>query len=153
VTVLELVSPTNKATGPGRDSYLAKQREVLTSQAHLIEIDLLRGGQHVLSVPQWATQQKGPYDNLICVNRARGSRDDFELYPRRLADRLPRIRIPLADDDPDVALDLQSVLTQAYDMGRYSERLQYDQPCQPPLTTEQQAWAEKHLAAARAGTG
>ncbi len=152
VTVIELVSPTNKATGPGLDSYLTKQREVLASQAHLVEIDLLRGGEHVLSVPHWAAQHKGPYDYLVCVNRARGLRDDFDLYPRRLEDRLPRIRIPLADDDPDVALDLQSILTQAYDMGRYGERLRYDQPCQPPLTAEHQAWVEKHLAAARART-
>jgi hypothetical protein len=150
VTVVELVSPTNKASGPGRDSYLSKQRKVLASQAHLVEIDLLRGGQHVLSVPHWAAEQKGPYDTLVCVNRAYGLRDDFDLYPRRLEDRLPRIRIPLADDDPDVPLDLQAVLVQAYDMGRYGERLRYDQPCQPPLTAEHQAWVEKHLAAARA---
>src|SRR5581483_6545142 len=39
VTVLEGLSPYNKATGPGRDAYLAKQAEVVASDAHLVEID------------------------------------------------------------------------------------------------------------------
>ena len=37
VAVIEVLSPTNKYAGPGRESYLAKQREVLDSDAHLIE--------------------------------------------------------------------------------------------------------------------
>src|SRR5438128_11141897 len=48
VTVIEVISPTNKYAGPGRESYLAKQREVLQHEAHLVVIDLLRTGQHVL---------------------------------------------------------------------------------------------------------
>jgi hypothetical protein len=56
VTVIEVVSPTNKFAGPGRKSYLAKQEEVLASQAHLVEIDLLRVGPHVLSIPERSAQ-------------------------------------------------------------------------------------------------
>ena len=41
VTVIEVVSPSNKYAGPGRRSYVAKQQEVLTSDTHLVEIDLL----------------------------------------------------------------------------------------------------------------
>ena len=52
VAVLEVLSPTNKYAGPGRSSYLAKQAEVLKSPAHLIEIDLLRQGPHVLALPE-----------------------------------------------------------------------------------------------------
>src|SRR5262249_6753075 len=37
VTVLEVVSPTNKFAGPGRTLYLAKQREVRNSPTHLVE--------------------------------------------------------------------------------------------------------------------
>ena len=40
VTVIEVLSPANKYAGPGRDSYLAKQRDVLNSPAHLVEVDL-----------------------------------------------------------------------------------------------------------------
>lgn len=43
VTVIELLSPSNKRTGDDRQQYLAKRRELLRSPAHLVEIDLLRG--------------------------------------------------------------------------------------------------------------
>jgi hypothetical protein len=142
VTVIEVVSPSNKYAGPGRDSYLTKQREVLESQTHRVEIDLLRGGTSVVAVPEWAARDLGDYQTLVCVNRAKGARDLFELYRRGIRDRLPRIRIPLSEPDPDVPLDLQAVLSQTYEAGRYRDILRYDSPCTPPLTPDDQAWAE-----------
>jgi hypothetical protein len=53
VALIEVVSPTNKAAGPGRESYVAKQQETLARDCHLVEIDLLRRGRHVLSIPAW----------------------------------------------------------------------------------------------------
>jgi len=47
VAVIEVISPTNKVEGPGRKSYLNKQRKVRKSTAHLVEIDLLRTNLHV----------------------------------------------------------------------------------------------------------
>lgn len=100
VTVIEVVSPTNKYAGPGRNSYLAKQHEVLTSDVHLVEIDLLRQGPHVLAVPEHVARERASFEYLTSVNRSEGFRETFELYPTNLRDRLPRVRIPLADDDP-----------------------------------------------------
>ncbi len=145
VTVIEVVSPTNKYAGPGRDSYRGKQREVLHSQAHLVEIDLLRMGPHVLAVPEWAARNRTPYDYLVCVNRAANQREKYELYFGHLRQRLPRIRIPLADDDPAVVADVQAILTQVYEAGSYGERLNYAVPCVPPLSAEDQAWANQQL--------
>jgi hypothetical protein len=153
VAVLEVLSPANKYAGPGRDSYLAKQHEVLASQAHLIEIDLLRRGPHTLAVPEWIARQHASYDYLICVNRAEGLRDRFRLYPRQLRQRLPRIRVPLADGDPDVVLDVQAVLAQTYEAGSYHERLRYDRPCIPSLSAEDQAWADELIRASQQGQG
>ena len=153
VAVLEVLSPANKYAGPGRDSYLAKQQEVLASQTHLIEIDLLRRGPHVLAVPEWIARQHASYDYLICVNRAEGLRDRFRLYPRPLRQRLPRIRVPLADGDPDVVLDVQAVLAQTYEAGSYDKRLRYDQPCVPPLPAEDQAWADEMIRAVQQSAG
>lgn|SRR5262245_25947649 len=152
VTVIEVVSPTNKYAGPGRDSYLEKQREVLASQAHLVEIDLLRTGPHVLTVSQSAARGRGAYDYLMCVNRAKEPRDEYELYRRSLRGRLPRIRIPLAKGDPDVMLDLQAALERAYEAGRYADRLNYGVPCVPPLSPEDQAWANERIQQARQET-
>jgi len=142
VTVLEVVSPTNKYAGPGRESYVARQTEVRRSTAHLIEIDLLRAGPHVVAIPEWAARQHGPYDYLVCVNRAEGLRDRFSLYPRLVRERLPRMRLPLAAPDPDIVLDIQAVLARTYDAGGYAERLNYAAPCVPPLAPEDQVWAD-----------
>ncbi len=45
VTVIELLSPTHKENGRNREKYLLKRGRVLRSSAHLVEIDLSRGGQ------------------------------------------------------------------------------------------------------------
>jgi hypothetical protein len=153
VAVIEVVSPTNKYAGPGRRSYRAKQAEVLRGAAHLIEIDLLRAGPHVLAVPEYAARTKAEYDYLVCVNRARDPRDVYELYPRRLRERLPRVRIPLADADPDVALDVQAVLEHVYEAGSYADRLDYDRPCSPSLREDDQAWADQRIAEERRAGG
>jgi hypothetical protein len=146
VAVIEVVSPTNKAAGPGRESYLDKQREILARECHLIEIDLLRRGRHVLSIPDWRAQELQPYDYLVCVSRW-PERNRYHLYSRKLRERLPRLRVPLAEGDPDVPLDLQSALEQVYVEGRYMRRVRYDEPCIPSLAAEDQAWAtERWLA-------
>jgi Protein of unknown function (DUF4058) len=143
VTVIELVSPTNKYASPGRVSYVAKQTEVRQSTAHLVEIDLLRTGPHVVAVPEWAARAHGPYEYLMCVNQAVGLRDRFQLYPRRLRERLPRIRLPLVVPDPDIVLDIQAVLAHTYEVEGYAERLNYAIPCVPPLSPEDQTWADR----------
>src|SRR5262245_35509774 len=63
VTSIEILSPTNKTPGePGRDLYLRKQREILNSKVHLVEIDLLRGGEHTTAVPRiLAEAVAGPF--------------------------------------------------------------------------------------------
>jgi hypothetical protein len=148
VTVIELVSPANKGRGQGRGSYLAKQRQVLRSDAHLVEIDLLRKGRHVLAVPEGMLRRQADYDYLISVNRAREDRGEFELYPRGLRQRLPHIRIPLAGNDLDVQPDLQAVLAQTYEAGRYRDLIRYDRPCVPALHPDDQAWADELIRAA-----
>jgi hypothetical protein len=148
VTVIELVSPTNKAAGPGRDSYLAKQREIRDSECHLVEIDLLRRGSHVMSVPEPYIKPAKPFDYLACVNRW-PARNRFELYPCRLRNPLPTIGIPLADPDPDAPLSLQRALEHVYENSGYMLRVLYDEPCKPPLSAEDQEWASAQWSAYR----
>jgi hypothetical protein len=85
VASIEVVSPANKTLdNPGREMYLAKQREILAGQAHLVEIDLLRGGTHVTSVPrEQALAKAGEYDHHVCVHRF-DRPNDFFVYPIRL---------------------------------------------------------------------
>ena len=149
VTVIELVSPSNKYAGEPRELYVAKQREVLGSYCNLVEIDLLRAGPHVVAVREIDAQGHGPYDYLISVNRAT-NRSRFEVYPLRLRNRLPTFNVPLSEDAADVALDLQQVVTTTYDRGVYSLKVRYNRPCRPPLRPEDQAWADELIRAAGA---
>ncbi len=148
VALIEVVSPTNKAAGPGRVSYQAKQPETLERDCHLIEIDLLRNGRHVLCVPEWRVEFLRPFHSLCCVSRW-PARNRYEVYPLLLRQRLPRLKIPLGDDDPDAVLDLQAALEQVYTEGRYARRIRYDQPCEPPLAPDDQIWAIEQLATFR----
>ncbi len=149
VTVLEVVSPANKAAGVGRNAYRAKQRETLGSECHLVEIDLLRRGRHVLAVPSTGAREHGAFDYLVSINRW-PNRKRFELLPCRLREPLPRIAIPLRDPDADAPLDLQKILEQAYDEGGYMFRVLCDQPCEPRLRNDDQHWATERWGAYRA---
>lgn len=55
--------------------------------------------------------------------------------------------------EPDVMLDVQAVLIQFYEAGKYRERPRYDQPRLPPLPAEQQASEDGWIHAARPGDG
>jgi hypothetical protein len=78
VTAIEVLSPSNKTPGErGRDLYLRNQRELLDSPAHLVEIDLLRGGTHTTAVPlDRLSAMVGPFEYHVSVHRS----DLFEDY-------------------------------------------------------------------------
>jgi Protein of unknown function (DUF4058) len=105
VTVLDLLSPTNK--GRHRDQYLRKRDQVLASTAHLVEIDLLRGGD-----PMPAPDRPG-CDYLVTVSRAE-RRPEADFWPVRLRERLPVIPVPLRAPVQDATLDLQELLHRVY---------------------------------------
>ncbi len=137
VTVIEILSPANKTPGQGSQLYRQKQQEILQSQAHLVEIDLLSQGLPAVALPEPALSNLPPHRYLVSVNRA-PDRRRFELYPIPLAQRLPCCRIPLRAPDPDVALDLPAIFTRCYDNGGYSDFVDYHQPPPAPLSEEEQ---------------
>ncbi len=149
VTLIEIVSPSNKQPGPDRRAYESKQMEVLSSDASLIEIDLLRGGQRLLPYPELeaAVYDLAP-DYLVLLNRSalrEGYWMDFSLYPVALREPLPCILVPLAGDDPDVLLDLQVAVNRAYRDGPYTRMVDYTVEPDPPLRPEDTAWADQLL--------
>jgi Uma2 family endonuclease len=142
VTVIEVLSPSNKRLGQGRELYLSKQREVLASSASLVEIDLLRGGEPTVAVPASAALAS-PYRVVVSLAADRRLR---QLYSIQLRDRLPRIAVPLLAADTPVVLDLQGLLDQAYENGGYRRRLDYQKPPVPPLAEAELAWARERIA-------
>jgi Protein of unknown function (DUF4058) len=147
VASIEVLSPANKVLGsPGRDKYREKQREVLAGQTHLVEIDLLRGGEHTTAVPRdLAVAKAGTFDYHVC-----GRRFDqpglYFVYPIKLEQRLPGITIPLLPGDPDVRLALQPIFDKAYDAGPYRRSINYgEDPIIPPLEPDRLAWVKARL--------
>ncbi len=144
VTSIEVLSLSNKTRGnPGRDKYLEKQREILDSEVHLVEIDLLRGGIHTSAVPRdLARARAGPFDYHVSIRRFDRPKDFF-FYPIELPQRLPAIAVPLLPGDPAVMLDLQAVFDQAYEFGPYRKEVVYgEDPIIPALRPERQEWAK-----------
>ena len=135
VTVVELLSPSNKRQGPDREQYLAKRRQLLASAVHLVEIDLLRGG------PRMPVEGLPDCDYCIVVSRVE-KRPDVGIWPVRLRERLPVIPIPLRAPDADARLDLQEALNRLYDAAGYEDYIYEGMP-QPPLHPEDAAWVRQ----------
>ncbi|MEZ6130029.1 MAG: DUF4058 family protein [Planctomycetaceae bacterium] len=141
VTVIELLSPSNKRAGAeGRRVYLTKREDLLQSRTSLVEIDLLRGGERL---PTLEPLPKADYFAFVC--RAKRRRH-AAVYAWPLNHRLPVIPIPLAIDDVEVPLDLQAVFDSVYDRAGYDYSLSYRTPVEPPLNEDESKWAEGLLA-------
>jgi len=125
VTVLELLSPTNKS-GTGRGQYLGKRDRLLREEINLVELDLIRGGQRLRlgrSLPA------GHYYAFV----SRSTRHpDCEVYYWSVRDRLPTIPIPLRASDADVRIDIGDAVHTAYERGPYQGLVRYAEPPPPP---------------------
>jgi hypothetical protein len=138
VTSIEFLSPTNKR-GRGRKKYLAKRGRILSSTAHLMEIDLLRQGQRVPMV-----RPLPPASYFVFLSRTE-ERPMTEIWPISLRDALPVVPVPLLPGDADVPLDLQSALNNIYDQVGYDLAVDYGKPPEVPLSEEEAAWAGELL--------
>jgi hypothetical protein len=134
VTVIELLSPSNNR-GDGRLQYLVKRNALLSTRVHLVEIDLLVGGERL---PLRDALPSGDYFAYV----ARGNRRlDCQVYAWSIRQALSTIMIPLAAPDPDIALELGELCTTTYDRGRYKRSLNYSIPPAAPLPAEELQWA------------
>jgi hypothetical protein len=124
LATVEVLSPANKS-GSYVPRYREKRMRFLASQAHFMEIDLLRGGDNP-SRQLFPELPPTPY--FIFVARKTSIGRNEEGYPLRLQDSLPVMGLPLGPPRPDLPLDLASAFRAAYDLSvrpgsiRYSER-------------------------------
>lgn len=141
VTSIVLLSPANKRPGvDGAHAYEQKRQELFASNVHLLEIDLLRGGQR----PSLA-RPLPPAPYFVFLSRSY-RRPLIDVWPAPLQAALPVVPVPLIYPDPDVALDLTRILHQVYRNARYERRIDYrTDPPPPELTTEDAAWLDARL--------
>jgi len=141
VTLVDAVSPQNKMTDEGRQTYLHKREECKRSGANLVEIDLVLQGQPTLDysrdgLPDW--------DYAVTVTRTRQP-ERYEIYTATLQKKLPRFRLPLAADDRDHVLDLQAAFARCYDQGGFAAQIDYHRDPALPLNDEDRNWLDELL--------
>lgn len=134
ITVIEVLSPSNKQSGSSRDQYLATRQALLDIRANLVEIDLLRGGK---PIPRLEGTDRD-YAYSVLVSRVQ-DRPRAGFWPMHLRERLPIIPIPLRNPDDDARLDLQEILNHVYDTSGYEDYIYSGLP-DPPLEGEDRDW-------------
>lgn len=139
-TVIEILNPANKIRGArGRTSFMEKRREVMDSEVHWVEIDLLRAGDPSVLRPSLRRS-----DYRVLVSRA-DRRSKGMYWPVSVRQALPVIGIPLRGKDADAPLDLGNVLNAAYEHAGYDLSIDYREEPVPPLEAGDAAWADQLL--------
>lgn len=143
ITVIEFVSPSNKRN-PGLGDFRGKRAELLSADVNFVEIDLVRSGSwRRLMRPHYCPPE---YSTVYRVT-VRKPTDPAAvlLYPISLREALPSIVIPLRARDPEIRLELQTLVNHAYASGRYARRINYQKQSDPPVDLADEAWVREML--------
>lgn len=143
VTVIEVLSPANKrANSDGRSEGLKKREQLQRTSINLVELDLLRGGMRLPTIPE---PPPADYYALIC----RGNRrPQAECYAWMLRTPLSPIPIPLASPVPDAKLDIGAATKTVYERAGFEHALDYGATgLKPPLAAGDAAWAKECVGA------
>jgi len=137
VTVIEILSPTNKS-GAGRDEYLEKRASLIERPVNLVEIDLLLGGR-----PTPLGESLPAHHYRATVARS-ADRPAAQVYAWTIRHPLPSLPIPLRPPDPDTLLDLGAAFEMTYRLGRFGRIVRHGTQLSEnlPLGAADREWAE-----------
>jgi len=141
VTVVEILSHTNKRSGENRQKYLRKRRKFLSAPVHFVEIDLLRAWEPMPFLGHV------PGDYRIFIHR-REQEYQAHLYPFTVRQTVPIFPLPLLPEDQEPPVNLGPLLKDIYLRARYHLILDYSKPPEPPLSQEDAGWAQDLFAQA-----
>ena len=139
VTVVEVLSPTNKRPGEGRNAYEAKRHTLLARAVNLVEIDLLRQWQPLVNLPP------GIDSHYRILVSASATRPRASLYAFNLQAAIPAFPLPLTPDDDQPIVNLQRLVSEIYDQSGYDLVINYQDRPIPPLAPEDEAWLNTWL--------
>jgi hypothetical protein len=137
ITVIEILSHSNKSSRRGREQYERKRLTILASLTHLVEIDLLRAGD---PMPMRVTGNGHVSDYRIVVSRSQ-HRPRADVYLFNVRDPIPEIPIPLHPGEEEPVLALHQIVHTLYDQAGYDLAVDYQRPPVPALTGEEAVWA------------
>src|SRR5262249_32008294 len=112
---------------------LAKQSAVRHSNAHVVEIDLLRGG------PPMPAEGRPACTYAVLVSRVE-QRPKADFWPFGLRDPLPTILVSLHEGDHDARLNLGAITDRVSDESGYPDDIYRTDP-DPPLNADDAEWA------------
>ena len=143
VTLIELLSPFNKR-GTGYQKYRAKQRDILASRTHLLEIDLLANGEFTVAAPDEQVDGTEGWRYIVALNRS-DEPYSVECWLVKLTERLPRCYVPLLAPDPDAVLDLPAVFERVFEISGFNDFIDYESDPPIELDSAERQWLEKVL--------
>ncbi len=138
VTLIEILSPVNKR-GEGAREYAQRRLELMQTNTHLLEIDLLCQGRRIQLL-----QEPPPAPYYLYLSRAQ-RRPYTQVWALPLQRPLPTIPVPLLPPDPDVPLDLQAAMTDCFTLVGYEDLLDYSAKPPAGLTEEEKTWVVEAL--------
>lgn len=145
ITVVELLSPTNKRPGEGRRKYEAKRLAVLGSRTHLVEIDLIRAYEPML------VYGNGHHTHYrILVSRS-NRRPQADLYGFHVQESIPTFSLPLRKGDEEPLVDVGQLLHNLYDRAGYDLSVDYRRDPVPAFQGEDATWVDTLLEPWRQG--
>jgi hypothetical protein len=143
ITVIELLSPSNKVDEAAREMFRRKRRTLMSGGVNIVEIDLVRSGGSLFPADVVETKRRKGACYGVCVFRAARS-GELEFYAIALREPLPTLSIPLRPNEREVALELQPLLNRCHERGRY-HLLRYDLNLEPPLSESDRDWIQQVL--------
>ncbi|MBI4607147.1 MAG: DUF4058 family protein [Planctomycetes bacterium] len=140
VTVIEVLSPTNKRPGSdGWKLYRRKRQACLEDDSlNLVELDLLLGGRRQPMEDPWPSS---PYYVLL---KRQGQGNLCKVWPAFALRPLPKVPIPLLPPEADVQLELQPLVDAIYERSKYAMELDYRSRCKPPLAPDETERLARH---------
>ncbi len=146
ITVIEILSHSNKRPGKDRRTYESKRERIFRTLTHLVEIDLLRDGEPM----PFAFLQTNGHMNHYRILLKRGDHwRRAHLYPFNVRDLIPAFPLPLQPGDVEPPIRLGEVLKVLYDKRGYDLRIDYSRPPEPPLNEADAQWAKEILRASK----
>lgn len=139
VTVIELLSHTNKQAGKERDSYLEKREAFLEADVNFVEIDLLRAYP-----PLPHTERAGKNQYRIFIHR-KTRPYKAALYPFSVRHPIPLLPIPLQPGEEEPLIDLGAILRSIYERVRYDLVIDYSKAPIPALNKADIDWAQEQI--------